>query len=65
MSTFQNFDFVFDFKQLTADIIQAYDQGFLIKYLSDDRNKPFQEWISNWRNAAAIKLQSIARLFLH
>eukprot|EP00957_Ditylum_brightwellii_P195408 14888429-Ditylum_brightwellii.AAC.1 len=63
MSMFQNFNFNFDFEQPTADIIQTYDQGFLIEYLFDDRSKPFEEWISNRRNAAAIKLQSIAREF--
>eukprot|EP00957_Ditylum_brightwellii_P082530 6274206-Ditylum_brightwellii.AAC.1 len=58
MPTFQIFE------QPIADIIQASNQGFLIKYLFDDRSEPFEEWTSNQRNAAAIKLQSVAWLFL-
>eukprot|EP00957_Ditylum_brightwellii_P050826 3853573-Ditylum_brightwellii.AAC.1 len=44
--------------------MQAYHQGFLIQYFYDDEFIPFEEWISKRRDAAAIKLQSTARLFL-
>eukprot|EP00957_Ditylum_brightwellii_P060908 4623269-Ditylum_brightwellii.AAC.1 len=64
MSQFQNFDFNSDFEQPTVDIMQAYDQGFLIEYLFDGKSIPFEEWISKQHNAAVIKLQSVARLFL-
>ena len=42
-------------QKFALKLTQAYEQGFLIKYLFED----------NRHNAATIKLQSIARLFLH
>jgi hypothetical protein len=64
MSNFQNFDFVSDFKQQSVITIQARHWGFLIQYLKDEEIIPFEEWISKLCNDAAIKLQSIACLFL-
>jgi len=42
-------------QKFALKLTQAYEQGFLIEYLFED----------NRHNAAAIKIQSIARLFLH
>eukprot|EP00957_Ditylum_brightwellii_P147914 11263106-Ditylum_brightwellii.AAC.1 len=64
MSNFQHFDFASDFKQQSAVTIQSSRWGFLIQYLKEEEIIPFEEWISKLCNDAAIKLQSVACLFL-